>query len=323
MKITSTVGALIYATLAALAHGYTPTPDHPDRPNPLTPTPVIPTPVTPLPSPVMPTPPDGYTGCNYYSKQVSLKPVGVTPVLPQPSPTPVTVTPAPITPVVAPVPAAAPTPASAWQAEQVYTAGQTVTYQGGEYRARWWTQGERPQAGGWGAWELVATSAAVPEWVPEQTFVAGQQASYDGKVYRARWWTQGEVPGPQSGAWEYLRLDSRVSLAQVDFQGRLTVMRCRNYGITSPYNVAFFEAGVYQIDKVTDPLQVVTALKTTSEAGSVITTRPWRNEPGQEVVYTYQGIQTDEVNRPPLNVVGGRQIPWLCTADDVCRYIGQ
>jgi len=35
-----------------------------------------------------------------------------------------------------------------WSASQIYTSGNTVTYQGATYRAQWWTQGEVPTAGG-------------------------------------------------------------------------------------------------------------------------------------------------------------------------------
>ncbi|MGX5695184.1 lytic polysaccharide monooxygenase [Agromyces soli] len=43
--------------------------------------------------------------------------------------------------------------AAAWQADQVYTAGQQVTSAGRIWAAKWWTRGEVPGSGGeWGAW---------------------------------------------------------------------------------------------------------------------------------------------------------------------------
>ncbi|WP_433728114.1 glycosyl hydrolase family 18 protein [Actinoplanes sp. CA-051413] len=43
--------------------------------------------------------------------------------------------------------------ASQWSAAAVYTGGQTASYQGHNYSAKWWTQGEVPAAGGqWGVW---------------------------------------------------------------------------------------------------------------------------------------------------------------------------
>lgn len=46
--------------------------------------------------------------------------------------------------------------AAAWSAGTAYPGGSTVSYQGSEYTAKWWTQGEQPGASEWGAWRLVA-----------------------------------------------------------------------------------------------------------------------------------------------------------------------
>ncbi|WP_148716955.1 chitinase [Chitinolyticbacter meiyuanensis] len=84
-----------------------------------------------------------------------------------PTPSPATPTPTPIgatpTPVVAtPTPAVAtPTPApttcyTAWGSSTVYTGGQRVTYNGVNYEAKWWTQGDNPaQSGDWGVWKNI------------------------------------------------------------------------------------------------------------------------------------------------------------------------
>ncbi|WP_343074361.1 carbohydrate-binding protein [Phytoactinopolyspora limicola] len=46
--------------------------------------------------------------------------------------------------------------APAWSSGTVYLGGDTVSHQGVEYRARWWTQGEEPGTGGeWGVWQPV------------------------------------------------------------------------------------------------------------------------------------------------------------------------
>lgn len=45
--------------------------------------------------------------------------------------------------------------AAAWGAGSVYTAGTLASYQGKDYKARWWTQGEAPGSATWGAWQLV------------------------------------------------------------------------------------------------------------------------------------------------------------------------
>ncbi|MGW2592445.1 lytic polysaccharide monooxygenase [Streptomyces sp. NPDC001515] len=43
--------------------------------------------------------------------------------------------------------------AAAWQAGSVYNGGDTVSRNGHNYRAKWWTQGDEPGTGGdWGVW---------------------------------------------------------------------------------------------------------------------------------------------------------------------------
>ncbi|GLS03624.1 hypothetical protein GCM10007860_07690 [Chitiniphilus shinanonensis] len=88
---------------------------------------------------------------------------GTTPT-PTPTPTPVvTPTPTPVvtptpTPVVTPTPSVTPTPTAtcyaAWNASSAYTGGTRVTYNGVNYEAKWWTQGDNPaQSGEWGVWK--------------------------------------------------------------------------------------------------------------------------------------------------------------------------
>ncbi|WP_156938971.1 glycoside hydrolase family 19 protein [Deefgea rivuli] len=52
--------------------------------------------------------------------------------------------------------------AADWSASSVYTAGETVTYQGNTYTAKWWSSGEIPGSSQWGAWKLVSTGGATP-----------------------------------------------------------------------------------------------------------------------------------------------------------------
>ncbi|WP_026924529.1 lytic polysaccharide monooxygenase [Glycomyces arizonensis] len=48
--------------------------------------------------------------------------------------------------------------AAAWSSSAVYNGGDTVTHNGAEWRAKWWTQGEEPgTTGDWGVWEQVGT----------------------------------------------------------------------------------------------------------------------------------------------------------------------
>ncbi|WP_165003743.1 MULTISPECIES: glycosyl hydrolase family 18 protein [unclassified Enterococcus] len=43
-----------------------------------------------------------------------------------------------------------------WNPEKAYSAGDIVTYQGNNYRAKWWTQGNIPGTEEWGPWELIS-----------------------------------------------------------------------------------------------------------------------------------------------------------------------
>lgn len=57
-------------------------------------------------------------------------------------------------------------PTDIWDSAAVYTGGDTVSHQGRRYRAKWWTQGERP--GGSDVWEdlgILDGEAAQPEGV--------------------------------------------------------------------------------------------------------------------------------------------------------------
>ncbi|WP_148716100.1 chitinase [Chitinolyticbacter meiyuanensis] len=80
-------------------------------------------------------------------------PSPATPTPPGATPTPVSATP---TPVVA-TPTPGPTTCYAvWGSSTVYTGGQRVTYNGVNYEAKWWTQGDNPaQSGDWGVWKNI------------------------------------------------------------------------------------------------------------------------------------------------------------------------
>ncbi|WP_328902123.1 lytic polysaccharide monooxygenase [Streptomyces sp. NBC_00441] len=48
--------------------------------------------------------------------------------------------------------------ASAWEAGRVYNGGDTVSYNGHTWRAKWWVQGDQPgTTGEWGVWEDLGT----------------------------------------------------------------------------------------------------------------------------------------------------------------------
>ncbi|MDW5418593.1 glycoside hydrolase family 19 protein [Iodobacter sp. CM08] len=56
--------------------------------------------------------------------------------------------------------------AADWSASSTYTAGNTATYKGQTWKAKWWTQGNMPGAEQWGPWELVSGTTPVPTQVP-------------------------------------------------------------------------------------------------------------------------------------------------------------
>ncbi|MBB1417607.1 chitinase [Pseudoalteromonas sp. SG44-1] len=83
-----------------------------------------------------------------------------------------------------------------WGASKVYVGGDTVVYNGVTYKAKWWTQGNRPDLGG--VWEAITqptddTGALI--WQSSATYNSGDQVSYGGNKYQAKWWTQGNEPG--------------------------------------------------------------------------------------------------------------------------------
>ena len=156
-----------------------------------------------------------------------------------PDPTPTnTPTPNPTTaPPVDPTPGTS--EATPWSAATAYTTGKVVSYQGQNYKAKWWTQGDNPaSAGEWGVWAKVGSStpvdptnppvdptdeptgdtttppvdptnppvdptpgtcAAAP-WNATASYTSGKTVSYKGNTYTAKWWTQGEDPSA-GGVW--------------------------------------------------------------------------------------------------------------------------
>lgn len=104
---------------------------------------------------------------------------------------------------------------------KVYNSGDTVIFEGNTYKARWWTQGAKPDPNNlWGVWELIETTVEKPTPKPEpepeipsaDTYISsavysgGDTVIYQGKAYKAKWWTQGTAPDPSNtwGPWELI-----------------------------------------------------------------------------------------------------------------------
>ncbi|HJP72691.1 MAG TPA: glycoside hydrolase family 19 protein [Pseudonocardiaceae bacterium] len=98
--------------------------------------------------------------------------------------------------VVPAAPASAdPACATAWSSTAVYTGGMTASFNGHNYQAKWWTQGEQPP-GTSGVWADQGTCGGstpppgtcdYPQWVAGTSYVAGDIVQYpaNGQYYQA------------------------------------------------------------------------------------------------------------------------------------------
>ncbi|MGL4820772.1 MAG: immunoglobulin-like domain-containing protein [Bacilli bacterium] len=86
------------------------------------------------------------------------------------------------------------TPGDTYDPKKVYLSGDRVIYNGNEYVAKWWTQGDAPDKSA--AWEKVVkpNPDGSVNYEPGRAYVGGNIVSYNGKTYKAKWWTT-SVPG--------------------------------------------------------------------------------------------------------------------------------
>lgn len=101
--------------------------------------------------------------------------------------------------------------AAPWYASGIYSAGDVVSLDGVEYRAKWWTRNQQPgdPDGPWKVLGPAGTAPSVPApacgaaWDPARTYTGGETVSRAGVNYRAAWWTLGSRPGDDvTGAWD-------------------------------------------------------------------------------------------------------------------------
>ncbi len=120
-------------------------------------------------------------------------------------------------------PATSPYPV--WNPVLPYAQGTKVTWRHNVYEAKWWSQGDQPDAPVASAfqtpWTLVGpvlpgdhpqptptlSAGTFPQWSPATTYRAGARVLYEGVGYQAKWYTQGNVPGavvsdPGQTPWE-------------------------------------------------------------------------------------------------------------------------
>ena len=141
------------------------------------------------------------------------------------------VSPVPATSSSAPVVSATDDPKTSpypiWNPLSSYPKNSKVVWHHNVYLAKWWTQGDTPDAPisneADTPWTLVgpvltgetpmATATVSPgtyqAWSPNHTYVAGDRVQYQGAAYQAKWWTVGDVPGatvsdPSDTPWEAL-----------------------------------------------------------------------------------------------------------------------
>lgn len=88
-----------------------------------------------------------------------------------------------------------------WNKDQVYVSGDSVIYNGVEYTAKWWTQGDVPGASD--VWQE-KDDGSVKAWSPSKAYNGGDKATYQGTTYKAKWWTKGDTPGTAGAPWEQI-----------------------------------------------------------------------------------------------------------------------
>jgi chitinase len=99
-----------------------------------------------------------------------------------------------------------------WEGDEAYVAGERTVWHRNVYEAKWWNEGQMPDAPVSDEWETpwrlvgpvlpgdhppvveLLPEGTHPAWEPGVVYHAGDLVQLDGIGYRARWWTQGEAP---------------------------------------------------------------------------------------------------------------------------------
>ncbi|SDS11154.1 chitinase [Paraoerskovia marina] len=96
--------------------------------------------------------------------------------------------------------------AAPWYAAGVYTKGATVSHDGVEYEAKYWTRNQEPgsssawtEIGGCGTAPAVEVEQCGDAWDSAATYRKGDVVTRAGVNYTAQWWTKGDLPG--GSAW--------------------------------------------------------------------------------------------------------------------------
>jgi chitinase len=106
--------------------------------------------------------------------------------------------------------------APAWVSTTAYNGGAVVSYNGHQWTAKWWTQGDIPGNNSQNVWTdngacsggsnpspsassgTGGGTCSAPAWVSTTAYNGGAVVSYNGHKWTAKWWTQGDIPGNNS-----------------------------------------------------------------------------------------------------------------------------
>ncbi|MGY0617122.1 hypothetical protein [Vibrio sp. FJH11] len=93
---------------------------------------------------------------------------------------------------------------SEWVSDQVYTAGDVVTWQGETYISSHWTNGIEPVINdiSWDGWVYVENSD-IQSWEPNKEYDGGDLVKINADYYIAKWWSKDSIPS-DSSAWRKL-----------------------------------------------------------------------------------------------------------------------
>lgn len=118
-----------------------------------------------------------------------------------------------------PDPVDPPTGDNDWDSNTVYLNGVEVSYLGSQYKAKWWTRGDKPSDGG--VWGLVSGTpptdpvpdpptdpdpdpeppTGIAQWQVDTIYYNGDKVIHNNVGYTAKWWTRGEKPD-SSDVWK-------------------------------------------------------------------------------------------------------------------------
>lgn len=95
-----------------------------------------------------------------------------------------------------------------WDSGTVYRDGDQVRYGGYEWRAHWYTHGDKPSdtAAVWNRIARLDGTDSYPRWTPNGVYRAGNRVVYEGSVWEANWWTENETPTTVGyGPWKRIK----------------------------------------------------------------------------------------------------------------------